>query len=184
VSESLSHLAENAKNRVQRDPPPSLVHLTMPPQRSVLGTISGNRAFNHQLSPYQRGRIVGLTAKGEKSRAIEDLLDVSRGAVRSTLDFDHVPHEDNSQVRSSQPKEYLEATVRRIIRHVRLYPKDLYTELITACNLSIKRTTIKTILSQHGIINWRARRRPLLTEANAAKRLAWCLKHRGMIEEE
>jgi hypothetical protein len=57
----------------------------MPPQRSVLGTISGNRAFNYQLSPYQRGRILGLTEGGTKSSDIQDLLHVSRGAVQSTL---------------------------------------------------------------------------------------------------
>ena len=183
MPESLSHFSENAKNRDNAHPPP-LVQLTMLPQCSVLGTISGNRAFNHQLSPYQRGKIVGLTARGEKSRSIEDLLKVSRGAVRSTIQLDHVRHEGNPQVRSGRPKEYSEATIRKIIRHVRLQLKDSYAELIRACDLSIKRTTIKSILSQHGITNWRARRRPLLTEANVAKRLAWCLEHRYWTKEE
>jgi hypothetical protein len=38
--------------------------------------------------------------------------------------------------------------------------------------LTIKRDTIKKILDKHSISNWRARRRPFLTEVNAAKRLA------------
>jgi hypothetical protein len=156
----------------------------MPPQRSVLGSISGNRSFNHQLSPYQRGAVIGLTAGGAKSKSIETFLNVSRGAVRSTQDFDHLRDDGHQQARSGRPKEYSEATVRKIIRHVRQYPKDSYADVIKACNLSIKRTTIKTILSEHGITNWRARRRPLLTEANAAKRLAWCLKYQGYTEEE
>jgi Transposase len=156
----------------------------MPPQRSVLSSISGNRAFNHQLSPYQRGKIIGLTHSGQKSTDIQGLLNVSRGAVRSTLKLDSLGLEGDTQLRSGRPKSYSEATERKILRHVRLHPKDTYTQVILACDLIIKRGTIRSILSRHGITNWRARRRPLLTEANAAKRLAWCLEHRGFTEEE
>jgi hypothetical protein len=156
----------------------------MPPQRSVLGTISGNRAFNHQLSPYQRGRILGLTEGGLKSSYIEDLLNVSCGAIQSTLNLEHLRNEGNTQARSGRPREYTDATERRILRHVRLHPKDIYAQLILVCDLSIKKTTIKTILTRYSITNWRAKRRPLLTEANAAKRLAWCLEHRGLTQEE
>jgi transposase len=156
----------------------------MPPQRSVLGTISGNRAFNYQLSPYQRGRILGLTEGGIKSSNIQNLLDVSRGAVESTLKREHLRNEGNTQARSGRPREYTDTTERKILRHVRLHPKDTYTQLILACELSIKKTTIKTILTRHGITNWRARRRPFLTEKNTVKRLAWCLKHQGLTEEE
>ncbi|KIM92521.1 hypothetical protein OIDMADRAFT_139515 [Oidiodendron maius Zn] len=141
----------------------------MPPQRSVLGSISGNRSFNHQLSPYQRGAIIGLTAGGVKSRSIETFLNVSRGAVRSTQDFDYLRDDGHLQARSGRPKEYSEATVYKIIYYIRQYPKDSYADVIKACNLSIKRTTIKTILSEYSITNWHARRRPLLTEANTAK---------------
>jgi hypothetical protein len=162
----------------------SPVYNKMPPQRSILGSISGNRAFNHQLSPYQRGKIIGLTHSGEKSRDIQSLLNGSRGAVRSTLKLDSLGLEGNTQLRSGRPKCYLEATERKILQHVRLHPKDTYTQVILACELTIKSGTIKSILSQHGITNWRARRRPLLTEANAAKRLAWCLQHRGLTQEE
>ena len=147
----------------------------MLPQHSVLGSISGNRAFNYQLSPYQRGRILGLTEGGMKSSNIQNLLNVSRGAIESTLKLEHLRNEGNTQLRSGRPKCYSEATERKILRHVRLHPKDTYVQVILACELTIKRGTIKSILSRHGITNWRARRRPLLTEENAAKRLAWCL---------
>ena len=74
-------------------------------------------------------------------------------AIRSTLNFDYVRNKGNPLARSGRPREYSDVTVRKIIRHVRLYPKDTYAEPIIACDLSIKRTTIKTILSQHGITN-------------------------------
>ena len=87
----------------------------MPPQRSVLGTISGNRAFNHQLSPFQRGKVIGLTIGGKKSSFIEELLDVSRGAIRSTLTLDHLRDDGNPQFRTGRPLEYIEADERNLV---------------------------------------------------------------------
>jgi hypothetical protein len=147
----------------------------MPPQRTVLGTMSGNRAFNHQLSPYQRGQILRMSSSGQKCTNIQALLNVSRGAIQSTIKFEALRNNSDTQARSGRPKGYSEATERRILRHIRLNPKDTYLQLISACDLTIKKTTIKSILTQHSITNWRARRRPFLTETNAAKRLAWCL---------
>ena len=42
----------------------------MPPQRSSLGSISGNQQFNCELTPYTRGKIVGLSLKGAKSTEV------------------------------------------------------------------------------------------------------------------
>ena len=39
-------------------------------------------------------------------------------------------------------------------------------------------TTIRNILSRHGITNWRAKKRPELTEEVAAKRLSWCFERK------
>jgi len=144
----------------------------MPPQRTPLGPISSNREFNHQLSLYQRGRIIGLVEKGVKPPEIADRLKCSRGAVRSTLVYIILRDEGEQQPRSGRPLEYTPADERNLLRHVRLNPKDLYEEYRRAYGLEIKRATIKRILRRYYIINWRARRRPYLTEKNAAKRLA------------
>ena len=66
------------------------------------------------------------------------------------------------------------AEERKLIRHVRLNPKDTYAQVTEACQPSIKKGTIKKILKEYGIVNWRARRRPFLSEKHAAKRLVWC----------
>lgn len=42
----------------------------MPPERTLLGSITGNRAFSHELSPYKRGRIIGLTESDINTRDI------------------------------------------------------------------------------------------------------------------
>jgi IS30 family transposase len=144
----------------------------MLPQRTVLGTISGNRAFNHQLSLYQRGQILGISSSGQKCTNIQALLNVSRSTIQSTIKFEALRNNGDTQARSSRPKGYSEATKHRILRYVRLNPKDTYLQLISVCDLTIKKTTIKSILTQYSITNWRTRRRPFLTETNAAKRLA------------
>ena len=161
-----------------------LLHTKMLPQRSILGSISGNRQPNCELTPYQRGKVVGLSLKGAKPKEIQDLLKISCRAIRSTLSLDDIRNEGESQLRIGRPKSYTEAEERLLLRHVRLNPKDSYAQVKEACDLSLSRNTIKKILAEHGITNWRARRRPFLTEENAAKRLAWCLKHRYIRPEE
>ena len=156
----------------------------MPPQRSVLSSVSGNRQFNCELTPYMRGKAIGLSLKGAKPTEIQDLLKISRGALQSTLTLDHLRDQGVSQLRTGQPKVYTEAEERLVVRHVQLNPKDSYAQVKRACDMSFSHQTIKKILVEHGIVNWRARRRPLLTEENAAIRLAWCLKYRYMNEEE
>jgi hypothetical protein len=140
----------------------------MPPQRITLGSISGNRAFNHELSPYQRGLALGMKLAGAKPIDIRTALNVSRGALRSTFSLDDLRNEGKSQLRSGRPKEYTIVEERKLIRHVRLNPKDTYAQVREACQLSIQKGTIKKILKEYGIVNWRARRRPFLTEKHAA----------------
>ena len=53
-----------------------------------------------------------------------------------------------------------------------------------ACAITLCNTTLKTILSKHSISNWRAKRRPELTEEVAAKRLAWCLVRKDWTVDE
>jgi transposase len=50
--------------------------------------------------------------------------------------------------------------------------------------MKISDTTIRSILARHGIANWRAKKRPELTEAVAAKRLSWCLARKDWNYEQ
>jgi hypothetical protein len=69
----------------------------MPLQRTPLGLISGNRQFNHELTPYQRGIAIGMTFKGAKSTEIEATLNCSCGAIRSTLNSTQLRDEGKTQ---------------------------------------------------------------------------------------
>ena len=125
-----------------------------------------------------------MRLSGRSNAQIQADLKISRGALRSTLTKDQLRDEGKNQLRCGTPLKYTEADERNLIRHVRLNPKDTYAQVIEACALNIKKDTVKKILKQYGIINWRARRRPHLTEKNAKKRLAWCRKMEGLTAEE
>ena len=56
--------------------------------------------------------------------------------------------------------------------------------MIDTLQLAVSRTTFYRTLKEHGIINWIAKKRPLLTEEHAAKRLAFALKYRDWTYEE
>jgi hypothetical protein len=67
-------------------------------QRSTLGPISGNQVPNYELTPYMRGKIIGLSLKGAKSMEIQDRLKITHGALRSTLSLDCLRDEDVFQL--------------------------------------------------------------------------------------
>jgi hypothetical protein len=136
-----------------------------------LGIISSNRQFNGHLSPYMRGQIAGRAATGQKAPMIVKDLNLVLGIVKYTIWQDKLRNDGYILPKKPRRKTYTPYQERLLIRHVQLHPKDIYTEVIIACNLDCKTSIIKTILKKYGIANWRAKKRPELTEAHAAARL-------------
>lgn len=156
----------------------------MPPIRTPLGHISQNRQPYAQLSPTQRAEIVGASKVGATPAQCARTFGVDKETARLTILKAKLRVDHESIPKKARKKSYSDHEERRIVRHCRLFPKDTYADVIRACNVSCKKTTIKKILKEHGMANWRAKRRPELTEAHALKRLAWCLAHRGWNWEE
>jgi hypothetical protein len=67
--------------------------------------------------------------------------------------------------------------VNSVVRYARLYPLWTYADLIRKTGFENGATTLKKILREHHIFNWRAKRRPHLTQAHANLRLAFALAH-------
>jgi hypothetical protein len=156
----------------------------MPPQRTPLAPITSNRLDNHEFNPYQRARAVTFNELGIKPADICTRLNIARSTLQYTLSQDPLRDNGVSLPRSGRPKSYTDADERIILRHVRNNPKDAYKQVLDGCGLTFSKSTLKKILKKHGIANWRAKRRPFLTPAHAAKRLAWCLRHRHRRDEE
>ena len=58
-----------------------------------------------------------------------------------------------SQPQAGRPKVYTEAEERKVVRYAQIYPKDFYTLVKKAFDLSFSHQTIKRILVKHGIVN-------------------------------
>ncbi|KAN0115371.1 hypothetical protein V8E51_004915 [Hyaloscypha variabilis] len=57
----------------------------MPPLRTPLRSISGNRPKGLEISPYMCGQVVGKASKGTKIATIAKALKLTRSTVNYTL---------------------------------------------------------------------------------------------------
>jgi hypothetical protein len=142
--------------------------------RTPLGPRSANVRRGPELTPYARGKIVGAAKSGRTPTQIARDENWALSTIQSTLELDPLRNEGQSRERTGRPRLYNDRDERHILRHVRLHPKCTYADLREACGLELCNTTLKTILSRHGISNWRAMKRPFLTEEVAKLRYAWC----------
>ena len=156
----------------------------MPPRRTPLSLISRNIKRGRNLTLYKRGLIAGAQKGGESPAEIAMDTKTNVSTVRYTLKLDSQRIQGVDLTRASRGKSYTKADERHILRIVRAEPKLTYAQVILATGVTCKARTVKRILKSNGITNWRAKRRPELTAAHAAKRLAWCLKRRGWTKEE
>jgi hypothetical protein len=81
-------------------------------------------------------------------------------------------HKDQSIAKTFRKRAYTEAEERLLIRYVRLYPKNIYTQIKHAYRLSCEKATIRKILAEYYIINWKYAKCLFLIDINATKRLA------------
>ena len=155
----------------------------MPPQRTPLGLSSGNRLPGHELSPYTRGQIIAYRKAGFAPLEIALCVNESPSTVKYTISVDALRNNGETQVHAPRGKSYTVNNVCYILCFVQAEPKATYAQVKLCCGLTCSTTTIKKILKDNGITNWQAKRRLELSPANAAARLAWCLKRRHWNKE-
>jgi transposase len=147
----------------------------MPPQRTPLRNINGNQQKRGiELTPYQRGLVVGQSLAGKSVREIEVDLELSRGAVRRTLDSTQLRDEGHSLPRSGQKLKYDSRSCRRMLLCLRNHPKMTYAQRREHVGVKMSNSYIYNLAKSKGMVHWRAKKRPELTEAHAASRLLWC----------
>jgi transposase len=150
-----------------------IIHLMATPRRP-LGLIDANISDRKELSPYIRGQVIAAKRFGHKPAEIATVLNLPDSTVRTTIIRESQRLNGKSKKGRGRRKSYTPRDERNLLRHIRLNPKDTYAAVRQATGLEISRTTIKKILKASGITNWRAKKRPALTEKHAQKRLAWC----------
>jgi len=140
-------------------------HYTTIPARSVLGSISGNITHRKELTPYNRGVIIGKASTNTRPTQIAEELSIPRSTVQETLYKSPLHHNSKSASHSGALKKLSKHDERRILHTVQKEPQITYARLIRELTLTVSHDTIYRLLKDHNIINWRVKKRPLLTEA-------------------
>ena len=146
-------------------------------QRTPLAPIFANRVQKTELSPYQRGIIVGANRSGAALQEIAEATGLSKATVSSTISRATKRYEGYSIPREGRSKTLSDRQRRHLIRIVRLEPKILYKDLRERAHLHCSVRTIQRALKDYGITKWLAKKRPLLTPQVAALRLKWAKEH-------
>jgi hypothetical protein len=98
----------------------------MPPLRTPLRSISGNRPSGGHLNPYIRGQVAGQAFKGAKPAEIARDLKLDRGTVYYTLQQDKLRNDGESLPRTPRNKSYTDVEERLYVHYCRLNLKDTY----------------------------------------------------------
>ena len=142
--------------------------------RTALGQISTNRRRGPDLSPYQRGQIIGFSSTGLSQRKIATQLHLSNGAIQSTLRCQKSRPDGVSAPRPGHPPKFTERETRKMIRCVRLHPKMTFVERRVHCDTKMSNSHIKNLCREIGLSHWRAKKRPELSKDHARLRWEWC----------
>jgi len=118
--------------------------------------ISGNAGQRRELTPYQRGIIVGETRRGASLREISSDLKVPRSTVSDTILNSTERDEGKSAYRTGRPKTFSDRDKRKIVRLARLHPKWTNKTLKAEAGVKCHTRTITRLLDTFNISKWRA----------------------------
>ena len=142
--------------------------------RAPLASISGNRRRGPELTPYQRGIINGAYRSGATPTYIAHNENTPLSTIKWTISTTSQHPNGVSKTRSGRPTVVTDRARRHIIRLARTNPRITYKDLRDQCGVSYSKSTLYRELKAYGLTNWLSKKRPLLTEEVAAKRLTWC----------
>lgn len=149
----------------------------MPPQRPPLAEIDANRALRTELSDATKQRIYGRALAGQSGAEIARQEDLNPRTVTKAIRRTSQRQTTQNKARSGRPKIYTAQDARQVVRAARQNPKWTYQQLRTDIGLNLSSDTLRTILHDVGLINWRCKKRPYLTSHHARLRLQWARAH-------
>ena len=84
--------------------------------RTILGSIDGNRRFNHELSPYERGKIVGAVSQGASFADAGKPVYYPSSTARVTVKHNTERLDSHTKPCTGRPKSWDDWFERRILR--------------------------------------------------------------------
>lgn len=130
-----------------------------------------------ELTPYERGRIVGLAEAGMRVTEIARHVNRPKSTISATQRKTSIHDNGESITRFGRPKKYAVRDERHILLAAKRDPFITWKELLQLT--PICRTQTYLMLKSFNIKNWLAKGRPLLTKQQARERLLWARRHRN-----
>ena len=140
--------------------------------------ISGNRRPNRQLSNEHKTAIIASRTAGLQWSEVASRNQVAISTAHTVFQNYTNTNNVNPRPRNGRPKVFTHLQERNILRCVRAHPKWTYQQVVDETSVPIGRSQFKRLLHKHFISQWRAKKRPYLTEDHCRKRKAFCLTNR------
>ena len=139
---------------------------------------------NKELTEAQRGAIIYCRKRGDKLCAIAKTVGCGVTTVRDTLKRHAETGHTQSRKRSGRPplldsadRQRLKRLVTRKAEYRRLCKAAVQRVWLKKTGKKVSGHTVSRALRSAGLRNCIARPKPLVSPANKAARLAWCLEH-------
>jgi hypothetical protein len=107
-----------------------------------------------------------------------------QSTISTTIFRNENRENQKSLPRKGRPRLLTSRDERSILRYARSAPKISYRQIKKAVGIQCCNKTLQRLLARHNIVNWRAKKRPLLTEEHAQKRLQWANKYKDWTRED
>ena len=139
--------------------------------------ISNNIRRRPNLTPEQRGKIIGAREAGSTYAEITARYGVSKSIISYTINQAQNRNNGKSKLRSGRPCKLNTRTIRRIKHFINVFPRATYTEVKAGTGVTCSNKTIYRVLRHYGIIKWRAKKRPFLKPVHARARLLFARRY-------
>jgi transposase len=135
--------------------------------RTPLRVIDGNRRRGNELSPYQRGILIGAARPGITIASLAKDARIPESTIRDTLEKSSSRNNGKTLERSGRPPILTQRASQHILRIIRTDPFVSYSGIRLQTGLTISDSTILRHLKESGYGHYRAKKRPRLTEETA-----------------
>jgi transposase len=136
--------------------------------------ISGNRSAGGELSLDQRNCIISKHEAGCTTKELAQEFMCSRRTIQRTIQRWETTSSNYSRPRSGHPPALTRREKRYAYRLARQKPKIQYRAMLQDLGLTrVSAHTLRSALQDYGLKKFRARRRPKINAATAAKRLQY-----------
>jgi transposase len=135
--------------------------------RTPLAQIDPNSRIKKELTPFQRGQIIGKAECGLSKHQISRDLQIPRSTIQTILLKNYLQSNGKSFPRSGRPKSYTERDSRHILNIIKADPFVTYSTIRERTGLEVSRRTFLRIIRESGYGHWKAQKRPKLEKEHA-----------------